>query len=57
MEQHSEGHEDTVRRLAMLDDLPVEDHVAVYEELHRQLHDQLSDDAATGDDAAHPSRH
>ena len=57
MEQHSEGHEDTVRRLAMLDDLPVEDHVAVYEELHRQLHDQLSDDAVTGDDAAHPSRH
>lgn len=57
MEQHRGLHGDAVRRLARLDELPVEEHVAVYEELHRDLRDSLRDDAIPADDAAEPPRH
>ena len=56
MEQQRGLHEDAVRRLARLEELPVVDHVAVYEALHRDLRDSLSDDA-TPDDAAAEPRH
>ena len=54
MEQQRVLHEDAVRRLARLEELPVVDHVAVYEELHRDLRDSLSDDATPDDDAVEP---
>jgi hypothetical protein len=46
MEQHGEAPDDVATRLAALDDLPVDQHVSVYNELHRELRDQLVDGPA-----------
>ena len=48
MEQRREVPDDVSARLAALDDRPVEEHVAVYDELHRELRDQLVDGASQG---------
>jgi hypothetical protein len=53
MEQHGEVPEDVSARLAALDDQPVEEHVAVYDELHRELRDQLVDGTAQGQGVDH----
>jgi len=36
-------NDDVTSRLAALDQLPVVEHVAVYDQLHRELRDQLVD--------------
>ena len=48
MEQRSQWPDDVSARLAALDDQPVEEHVAVYDALHRELRDQLVDGAPEG---------
>jgi hypothetical protein len=54
MEPHNEVPDDVSARLAALDDQPVEEHVAVYDALHRELRDQLVDVAPEGQAAPRP---
>lgn len=58
MVQPGEAPDDLAARLAALDERPVEEHVAVYDGLHRELRDQLVDGPGAGpgvdEDAARP---
>lgn len=47
---------DVRARLAALEDVPVEQHVGIYDELHRELRDQLVDGSGTEQDAPRPHR-